>query len=81
MGIFNKLLGDRKTKQGKAEAKKKMEDTLLSMQGIKEHAKYSGGYPVCPKCGFKFPMSKKDIDYQGGLNATMCPKCQTKMGL
>lgn len=81
MGLFRKLFGRGETEPGSPEAKRKADDMLLRMQGITRRAKYSGGRPVCPECGFKFPMSKADIGKEGGLNVTMCPKCNVKLGL
>lgn len=81
MGIFKKLFGDREPEPGSPEAKKRMDDMLLGMQGIHDRAKYSGGHPVCPKCRFKFPMTKEDIESRGGINTTICPMCNTKLAL
>jgi len=81
MGIFDRLLGRGEPKPGSAQAKKRAHDMLVKMQGIQQRAKYSGGYPVCAKCGFRFPMTKKQIDEEGGINITICPQCQTSMEL
>lgn len=81
MGLLKKLFGGREPKPGSPEAKRTADDMLLQMQGITKRAKYVGGYPICPKCGYKFPMSKKEIGNQGGISVTACPKCSTKLAL
>lgn len=81
MGIFKKLFGGSEPKPGSAEARRRADDMLLKMQGIRDRAKYSGGHPLCPKCGFRFPMTKAQIESEGGLNVTTCPKCNTGLAL
>lgn len=81
MGILRKLFGGGEPKPGSAEAKRRADDMLLEMQGIHDKVKYSGGHPVCPKCEFKFPMAKEQVESQGGINVTVCPKCNTKLAL
>ena len=81
MGILRKLFGGGKPKPGSPEARRRSDEILLEMQGVRWRAKYSGGHPVCPKCGFRFPMTKEQIDNEGGVSMTICPKCQISMGL
>ncbi len=85
MGIFSKIFGGQsnESKPGSREARGTRDDMLDDMMGVSGTAESSGGYPVCFKCGYKFPMTEKYIREQsdgGGITVT-CPKCLTIMRL
>jgi hypothetical protein len=83
MGIFGGLFGNRKREKERVEAKRKLDSAAFRMLGAEEQAKSSGGHPVCPKCGYKFPMSEEQIredreaSHGEGYHVALCPKCQT----
>jgi len=87
MGLLERLFGtsNKAPKPGsREEAKRLFVDALFYRMGITEKAKWVGDYVVCPKCGYKFPMSKKQVrkhEHVSGFSSTICPKCDTLLRL
>ncbi len=79
MGILDGLFGKRKQERDQARGEDKFRDSVFRMLGANQEAKSSGGHPVCPKCGYRFPNTEQQIreTSDGEFIAAMCPKCGT----
>lgn len=85
MGLFGRIFGKKKGEPapGSREAKQRFNAALDELMGITDRADLSrNGHPVCPKCAYEFPWSKKYVEENSaGRPLLVCPDCGTRMSV
>jgi hypothetical protein len=75
MGLWDWLRGESDVERRRREGRAVM-DPLVGVSGTATVSR--DGFPICPRCDAKFPVSAARMRESGGFQVMVCPKCGTQ---